>query len=85
MIVSKKSKSKFLKIVKHSLTISTSSKSNTKHVKKIVSLHMPNKMPENNAVKNVVQYSQNPPWNFMKTSTKINFLHNQNSKKSKSE
>lgn len=46
---------------------------------------MPNKMPENNAVKNVVQYSQNPPWNFMKTSTKINFLHNQNSKKSKSE
>lgn len=85
MIVSKKLKSKFLKIAKHLLTTSISFKSNIKHVRKIVSLLMLNKMPENNAVKSVVQYLQNLLCNFMKTSTKINFPLNQNSRKLENE
>lgn len=43
------------------------------------------KMPENNAVKSVVQYLQNLPCNFMKTFTKINFPLNQNSRKLENE
>ena len=46
---------------------------------------MLNKMPENNAVKSVVQYLQNLPCNFMKISTKINFPLNQNSRKLENE
>lgn len=54
-------------------------------MKKIVSLPTLKKILENNAVKSVVQFLQNLLCNSMKPFTKINFLLNQNSKKSKSE